>query len=997
MRVFHTQWKLLFAFMVVLAAIMGYNIHDSHRVKAGEERQHLTNLAAISADIIERRLQGTDQLLQVMIERAAAWSAAGDRWQTANEQLTQLAVLGQGADILMLMSATGEVMASNRSALIGQNFAHRQYFSLASAARSGELRVVSPPFQTVFGTYTFTISRKLYDRRGQFAGVVMATMDMPFIGHLLERTLYAEDMWTALAHGNGVQIMTIPERPEQAGKNLAVPGSFFTRHSDSGNHSSFLAGSAATGEERMMAVHTIQPTSLGMDYPLVLAVGRDSEAIFADWRQRALVWALLYLAVAALAGGGLWWYQLKHRQSWETILRKQALVDTATDGIHVLDTDGYLVDANPAFLAMLGLTPAAIGQVRIDAIDASKSLEQILDGIGRLRASGETLRLQTRHRHCDGHLIDVEITCRCLELDGQALLVASSRDVSERQQALERLAQRELELKTIIDTEPECVKLLAEDCTLLEMNPAGLAMIEADSLAQVAGQSVIDLVVPEYRAAFLELNRRVFAGEAGTLEFELIGLRGQRRWMETHAVPMRDTQGRITAHLALTRDVSRRKAAEKELAKLHQAVEQSPEGICITDADGNIEYVNRAFMTSSGYAWDELIGRNPRLLNAGHTPRAVYEAMWATLRAGEVWIGELVNRRKNGEVYVESEIISPVRRDDGEITDYLAIKQDITEKKQLQREVEAYREHLEDLVASKTLALQEANASLAVSRDAANQAARSKAAFLSNMSHEIRTPMNGIIGMLHLLRRSGIDDRQHGYLTKIEHSANHLLALINDILDLSKIEAGKLRIEQLPVNVAQIVANVTSIIGEAAREKGLAVVSDLAPLPEGLLGDATRLTQALLNYASNAVKFTERGRVVIRSQIVATDAQGVVLRFAVDDTGPGIAPEVLARLFQAFEQADSSTTRLYKGTGLGLAIARQLARLMGGEAGADSVPGQGSSFWFTVRLAQGERPLVAPAASAALGDAESRVLALHAGKRVLLVEDEPINREISQL
>ncbi|MDE2439492.1 MAG: PAS domain S-box protein [Betaproteobacteria bacterium] len=998
MRVFHTQWKLLSVFLAVLALVMGYNIHDSRRVKTAEERVHLSNLAAISADILERRLTGVDRLLQSMIDRVPAWAAAGDGWQGANIQLSQLANLGHGTDILMIAGPDGRVLSSNHSELIGQNFAHRYYFHAARDARSGDTRVVSPPFQTVFGDYTFTISRKLLDNDGRFAGVVMATMDMPFIGQLLERTLYAADMWTALAHGNGIQIIMVPTRPGHAGKNLAVPGSFFSRHIATGNSDNTLTGViSATGEDHLMALRTIQPGGLQMDFPLIIAVGRDTNAMFATWRQRATIWLLTYLSIALIACLGLWWYQKGQRRDWETILRKQALVDTATDGIHVLDAEGKIVDANPAFLDMVGMLPTEIGRMEIDAIDVNRSWQHIRDEMARLGASGATLRLETRHRHRDGHLIDVEVSCRGLAIDGAFLIVASSRDISQRKLALEKLAQRELELKTIIDTEPECVKLLDAEGVLLLMNPAGLAMIDAESLDQVAGHPITELVVPEHREAFMELSRRVFMGISGTLEFEIIGLRGMRRWMETHAVPMRDTQGRITTLLAVTRDISRRKAAEKEVAKLHQAVEQSPEGICITDADGTIEYVNRAFMVSSGYDWGELIGRNPRLLSAGETPRKVYEEMWATLQSGGVWVGELVNRRKNGEIYVESEIISPVRQPDGRITDYLAIKQDITEKKLLQREVEAYREHLEELVESKTAALQEANASLAVSRDAANEAARSKAAFLSNMSHEIRTPMNGIIGMLHLLRRSGMDGWQRDCLTKIEHSANHLLALINDILDLSKIDAGKLLIEQLPISVPQIVANVSSIIGEMAHDKGLSITTDLAVITEPLLGDATRIAQALLNYASNAVKFTERGSIDIRTHVVESDESGVLLRFDVTDTGPGVAPEVLARLFQAFEQADNSTTRLYKGTGLGLAITRQLARLMGGDAGADSQLGQGSMFWFTVRLAHGGLAATKMDEHPAQHDAESLVRSRHAGARVLLVEDEPINQEISQL
>ncbi|MCL2523944.1 MAG: response regulator [Betaproteobacteria bacterium] len=279
---------------------------------------------------------------------------------------------------------------------------------------------------------------------------------------------------------------------------------------------------------------------------------------------------------------------------------------------------------------------------------------------------------------------------------------------------------------------------------------------------------------------------------------------------------------------------------------------------------------------------------------------------------------------------------------------------------------------------------------------AEQKANRAKSDFLSHMSHEIRTPMNGIIGMLHLLRRSHMDAQQRDHLAKIEQSAQHLLALVNDILDLSKIDADKMLLESLPVNVPLIVANVCSIIGEAARKKGLTVVNDLDPLPSGLLGDTTRLTQVLLNYASNAVKFTERGQITIRARAGDSDDLSAVIRFEVDDTGIGVEQQDLERLFQAFEQADNSTTRVYQGSGLGLAINRQLAVLMRGDAGATSTLGQGSCFWFTARLARGEHD-AATTASAVQSDAESRVLALHAGKRVLLVEDEPINQEISQM
>ncbi|MCL2887492.1 MAG: PAS domain S-box protein, partial [Betaproteobacteria bacterium] len=875
MRVFHTQWKLLFVFMIVLAAVMAYNIDDSRRVKMAEEEGHLSNLAAISADIIERRMLGADQLLQVVIESVPTWAAANaaanaaatkekdkNRWALAKERLAQLVVLGQGAEVLLLLSPTGEILADSRDDLAGLSAAHRAYFQDARAAADSEKRIISLPFETVFNNFTFAISRQFRDREGRVVGVVAAAMDMAFIGQLLQRMRYADDVESALIHGKGMQIMAIPGNAEETGRDLAVPGSFFTRHRDSGAIDNFLVDAGAySGQGRMMALHTMQLDGLNIDNPLVLSISRDVREALAEWRQRTLVWGMIFLAVTLLACGGLWSYQRKHRQDWETILRKQTLVDTATDGMLLLDSSGMLVDANPAFFKMVGLTSADIGRVRIDAVDIGHDYDAILERIRHLRETGAALRFETRYRHSGGNIIDVEISCCSLEEQGHALVVASSRDVTER------------------------------------------------------------------------------------------------------------------------------KATEKELARLHQAVEQTPEGICITNTDGKIEYVNRAFMVSSGYSWDELVGRNPGLLSAHQTPREVYENLWATLHAGQIWAGELLNRRKSGECFTESVIISPVREDDGRITGYLAIKQDITEKKQMQHELEAYREHLEEMVANKTAELQKANASLTVANEAANQAVRAKAAFLSNMSHEIRTPMNGIIGMLHLLRRSHMDAQQRGHLAKIEQSARHLLALVNDILDLSKIDADKMLLESLPVNVPLIVANVCSIIGETVRKKGLTVVTDLDPLPSGLLGDTTRLTQVLLNYTSNAVKFTERGQITIRVRAGDSDDQSAVIRFEVEDTGIGVEQQDLERLFQAFEQADNSTTRVYQGSGLGLAINRQLAVLMGGDAGAISPLGQGSCFWFAARLARGEHD-AATTASAVQSDAESRVLALHAGKRVLLVEDE---------
>ena len=432
---------------------------------------------------------------------------------------------------------------------------------------------------------------------------------------------------------------------------------------------------------------------------------------------------------------------------------------------------------------------------------------------------------------------------------------------------------------------------------------------------------------------------------------------------------------------------SRHQDSEEQLHKLSQVVEQSPASIAITNLDAVIEYVNDAFTQTTGYRREEIIGQNPRILSAGKTPRATYDALWRALTQGQPWKGELINRRKDGSEYTELAIITPLRQPDGRVTHYVAIKEDITEKKRIGEELDRHRHHLEELVESRTRQLIEARAR-------AEAASRAKSVFLANMSHEIRTPMNAIVGLTHLLQRSGATPEQAERLTKIEVAARHLLSLINDILDLSKIEVGKLVLEQTNFHLSAVLDHVRSLIAEQAKAKGLIVEVDGDDVPLWLRGDPTRLRQALLNYAGNAVKFTERGKISLRAKLLEEIDGALLVRFEVQDTGIGIAPNQRCGLFEAFEQADVSTTRKYGGTGLGLAITRRLAELMGGGVGFESEPGQGSNFWFTVWLGRGQGILPA-APEVAEEDGEVELRRRHAGARLLLAEDNAVNREVA--
>ncbi len=486
------------------------------------------------------------------------------------------------------------------------------------------------------------------------------------------------------------------------------------------------------------------------------------------------------------------------------------------------------------------------------------------------------------------------------------------------------------------------------------------------------------------------------AGRADGFRSEFRMRHKDGHWVDVlaRATLIRDDHGSPIRMVGTHVDISERKRNEAELSHanslLSATLESTADGLLVVNSQGKVTNFNKNFLE---------LWRIPPSLAESEDDESLIEFVLEQLSDPEAFLGkvqalyasptasssdELAFR--DGRVFERYSV--PLRLADGSITGRVWSFRDVSERKHSETELAAYRENLEQLVKSRTEELNRA-------KEAAETANVAKSAFLANMSHEIRTPLNGILGMAHLIRRAGLTPEQARRMDMLQTSSDHLLEIISAILELSKIEAGKFALQEVEVGIERVLANISSILSEQLQAKGLVLRTEIGVLPQSLFGDGPRIQQALLNYAANAVKFTNEGGITLRVQLAEEDEGSALIRFEVQDTGIGIAPDVLPKLFTAFEQADNTATRRYGGSGLGLAITLKIAQLMEGDAGVESIFGQGSTFWFTVRLkkAQGK---IGDAPTETDFDTRQTISEGLRGSKVLLVEDEPVNREVAR-
>gem|GEM_PF-443391 len=622
--------------------------------------------------------------------------------------------------------------------------------------------------------------------------------------------------------------------------------------------------------------------------------------------------------------------------------RFQALLESAPDAMVIVNAAGLVTLVNSQAETLFGyprdemlgnsIEKLVPGQADGDHLDFGEKYFRHLEN----RPRGLALEMEALPK--TGTAIPVDVSLSPLQTPEGALTVASIRDISERKKAENALKAAEEQSRLLLESIAEGIFGVDAEGRVVFFNPAGAGML-GYSVEELLGQEIHGLI-HHSRADGSDYAREecpMYLAYRQNRQFQVVDealwrKNGSHFPVEYSSAPFLK-EGRPVGAVVTFTDITKRVKAEqalRESEKQHRTIfENSPLGMIHFDAEGAIINCNDKFVALMGSTRESLIGFNS--VQQGRDPDMIAALTRALSGETGEYDGDYTSATGGRTVPLHM-VFNPVNAGQNP-TEVIVTLEDVTERKRMEQE------------------LREAKDQADKARETAEAATQAKSDFLANMSHEIRTPMNAIIGMNHLLQKTSLDARQRDYAEKVQRSAQSLLGIINDILDFSKIEAGKLDMEIIDFDLNEVLDNLSDLVTIKAQEKGLEMVFSVdAQVPHALKGDPLRLGQILLNLANNAVKFTDQGEIVVSILPVRIDADTAMLKFAVRDTGIGLSESQRSKLFQSFQQADTSTTRKYGGTGLGLTISKKLCEMMGGAIGVDSVPGEGSTFWFTARF-----------------------------------------------
>ena len=630
----------------------------------------------------------------------------------------------------------------------------------------------------------------------------------------------------------------------------------------------------------------------------------------------------------------------------------------------VVDLEGKVMQINNGCETITGYTKEAfIGNsvfkfIHPDDIPSTKA--ELL----KLTQGEKTYYFKNRYKHKNGNFR--WLAWSAVASTENNLIYAVANDITEYENARKELEKQNISHATLLSNLKGMVYRCKNDRNwTIEYASDGCTELTGYK-PEVFYKKIIgynDIILPKYREIIWDTwQKNIKEKKPVETEYEILTESGQTKWVWEKGCGIYDKDGNLMHIEGIISDITERKKAESRAEKLSKAVEQSPESIIITDKSGNIEYVNPQFTKLTGYTLGEAIGNTPSILLSGEHDQKYYQNLWSTIINGNEWHGEFKNQKKNGELYWERASISPILNQDGEITHFVAVKEDITTDKKILAELKQAKEKAEE-------------------------SDRLKTAFLANMSHEIRTPMNGILGFAELLQENDLsNDEKHKYANVILKSGERMLNIINDLIDISKLESGQMEMVVSHTNINEQMKFLYTFFKPEAETRGLKFSYNTG-LPDEdavITTDKEKLYAILTNLLKNAIKFTNKGSIDFGyTRTTDSGLQKPVLQFYVKDTGIGIASNRQEAIFERFVQADIKIAKPYEGAGLGLTITKAYTQMLGGKINVESAEGKGSTFRFTIPCQEHEKPAQKSSASQ-----KPEADKLFSNLRVLIVEDD---------